>query len=464
MRLRITVLLCCMVISTLASAQSSDIPITVNFNSDLGPMNIDRFSLGQGGLSPEPMFADRTAEIRALKPRVIRLFVQEYFNLLPTSGVYQFKTLDASVDAVVRAGATPLLCIVFKPRKLFPRRDQESVEPTSWKEWEALMHAVVSHYERRNGRGWYWEVGNEWDLQSGGGTPYHMTPEQYTRFYEHTVTAIRRADPKARVGGPGQAFISAPLIPALLEFCDKNTIPLDFISWHGYQNDPQWFRHSIDSMHLLLREHPKLHPQTVIDEWNMDPSQEDVDPRLQPVFIAETTFQMIESGLDLSCYFQIRDYPFDDDAFKAFYPLQDVAEQERFWDRHLVQFGLFDFQNQVRPAYFVFKLLERLTGDRIALESGSDTVHGLATHDNALGVSSILLWNYSEKEVDVSVHLHNIPTQTMASRYVLDATGPNNGEAARLRPQPTQTLSSGDGNLYFRLAPWGITLVSLEKR
>jgi hypothetical protein len=215
-------------------------------------------------------------------------------------------------------------------------------------------------------------------------------------------------------------------------------------------------------MHDLLRQHPSLHPETVIDEWNMDPAPGDIDPRLQPAFVAETTFQMISAGLDLSCYFHIRDYPFDEDAFKNFYPAHDVAEQKRFWDRHPIYFGLFDYQNQVRPAYFVFKLLERLTGDRIALDSSSDTVHGLATYDKTLGASSILLWNYSDKETDLSIHLNNIPTGTTASRYVLDALSPNAADAARLQPQPTQKLSKGSGDLSFRLQPWGITLVSLE--
>jgi hypothetical protein len=215
-------------------------------------------------------------------------------------------------------------------------------------------------------------------------------------------------------------------------------------------------------MHAMLRQHPSLHPETVIDEWNMDGGPENNDPRIQPAFIVETTFQMVEAGLGLSCYFHIRDYPFDDEAFKKFYPAHDVAEQKRFWDRHPIYFGLFDYQNQVRPAYFVFKLLERLTGDRIALESSSTAVHGLATFDKPLGVSSILVWNYSDKATDVSVHLNNIPADTTASRYLLDATGANNEDTARLRPLPAQKLAKGDGNLSFRLEPWGITLVSLE--
>jgi xylan 1,4-beta-xylosidase len=463
MRIYIFALLSRIFVLSLASAQMSSTTVTVNLNNQLGPMKIDRFSLGQGGASSEPMFPDRTAEIRALRPRVIRLFLQDYYNLLPAPGKYQFATLDASVDLILKARATPLLCIVFKPKILFPRIDQDLVEPNSWVAWDSLIYSLVHHYKERNGGGWYWEVGNEWDDQGGGGTPYHMTPAQYTRFYEHTVAAIRRADPKARVGGPAQGDFTAAIIPALLPFCDKNKIPLDFVSWHGYHNDPQWFRQTIDSMHEQLRKHPSLHPETVIDEWNIALDQGDVDPRFQPAFIAETTFQMVEGGLDLSCYFQIRDFPLDEDEFKKFDPPSVVADGEQFWDRRPSYLGLFDLQNQVRPAYFVFKLLERLTGERVEVRSNSAEVHGLATVDKSLGISSILLWNYSDKVTDVNLHLNKIPTGGNVWRYLLDATGPSYDDTARLRPQPVQKLSKGDGLLSFRLEPWGVTLVSLEE-
>lgn len=43
-------------------------------------------ALGQGGLSGEPMWEQRLAESRALHPRLIRLFVQEYFGVPPRFG------------------------------------------------------------------------------------------------------------------------------------------------------------------------------------------------------------------------------------------------------------------------------------------------------------------------------------------------------------------------------------------
>jgi len=60
---------------------------------------------------------------------MIRLFIQEYFDLLPERGRYQFATLDRSVETIRKAGAEPLMYICFKPGVLFPKIDHGVVEP-----------------------------------------------------------------------------------------------------------------------------------------------------------------------------------------------------------------------------------------------------------------------------------------------------------------------------------------------
>src|SRR5262249_19756080 len=97
-----------------AVAQTREVSVRASFGERLGPLEIDRMALGQGGLSDEPMWDSRIGEIRALRPRLIRLFIQEYFQLLPENGRYHFETLDHSVESILKAGAKPLMCICFK--------------------------------------------------------------------------------------------------------------------------------------------------------------------------------------------------------------------------------------------------------------------------------------------------------------------------------------------------------------
>src|SRR5947209_1362582 len=126
------------------------VKVTVTFDRSLGPLEIDRVaSLGQGGLSEEPMWEGRAAEVRALRPRVIRLFLQEYFDVMPEKGRYDFGKIDAVVDLVQRCGAEPLMCIAFKPKALFPRIDPAAVEPEDWDEWGRLIEAMVRRYKDR---------------------------------------------------------------------------------------------------------------------------------------------------------------------------------------------------------------------------------------------------------------------------------------------------------------------------
>ena len=110
----------CLQWGDVAQAQTHSGTVKVVFDQRMGPLDIDRMALGQGGLSDEPMWDDRVAEVRSLRPRLIRLFVQEYFQLLPAWGRDHFETLDRSVDTILKAGAKPLMCICFKPALLAP--------------------------------------------------------------------------------------------------------------------------------------------------------------------------------------------------------------------------------------------------------------------------------------------------------------------------------------------------------
>ena len=445
-----------------AAAQSRKATLTLDFSKNLGPAQMDRISLGQGGLSPDPMWDSRIAEVRALHPRLIRLFVQEYFDVMPAIGKYHFETLDRSVDEIVQAGAIPLMCITIRPKVLYPKIDQDIVDPADYGVWDTLISAMVGHFKQRGLSGIYWEVGNEGDIGELGGSPYRFTPENYVRYYRHTVEAILQADPTAHVGGPAIASYTSPLLPALLDAADREKVPLSFISWHIYNSDPQAVQRTIVYMHDLLAKYPSLHPETILDEWNMALTAPPADPRIQPAFIAETAWRMKESGLDDSCYYQIRDYHVDRAQFAAYMSPGGASFMASWWNRMPQYSGLFDYQNVMRPAYFSFELLARLTGDR--LEAGSDDghVHAFLTFDKVYDYYSLMFWNFSESPVDVSLNLQSLPETLTAHRRELDASTPSQDENARLHPLEDVTLTSNPARVRIHLGPYGIQFWSLE--
>lgn len=448
--------------ASLSNAQEQPAQVVVSFDERLGPMQIERMALGQGGLSEEPMWADRIAEIRALKPALVRLFIQEFFNLLPERGQYHFETLDRSIDTILQTGAKPLMCICFKPPLLFPEINQDIVEPNDYAEWESLVFNLVRHYRERDAGIRFWEISNEPDIGEDGGCPYRFKPESYTRYYQHTIAAILRADPEAHVGGPAVASVRSPILPALLNFCDTNKVPLHFISWHTYSSNPRAIGETIDVARKLLELHPSLKVETVLDEWNMDLANPPSDPRFQSCFISETIWQMKEGGLDYSCYYHIRDWHAEHDRFAKFMSPTAVAMMTRWWNRTPQFDGLFDYQNTPRPSYFVFKLLSRLRGERLRLTSNHSAVHGFAAHDEQARMFNVMLWNFSAIPVQAEITLGDLPNELRLRHLVFDAQAASNDENIRLRPGSVVKTKKGEHQLKTEFEPYGIQFWTLE--
>lgn len=461
--MRLPLILLPLALAAAASAQERSARVTVHLDRNLGPIEMDRFALGQGGLSDEPMLAGRVAEVRALNPRLIRLFLQEYYDLLPAPGRYHWTTLDAAVDQILATGAKPLMCIAFKPRTLFPRIDQDIVEPDSYPAWEELVYNLVRHYQERGAGIRYWEVSNEPDIGENGGCPYRFQPDSYARYYAHTVRAVLRADPEARVGGPALANPNSPILPALLDFCQREKQPLHFISWHIYSSDPLRIRRTIDRARALLARYPGLRAETFLDEWNMSLSDPVLDPRFQPCYLAEVAWQMREAGLDYSCYYHIRDYHVEPEKFARFMSPAGTALMTKWWNQTSQFDGLFDFQNRVRPAYFTFRLLARLTGDRLALESSDTLVHGFASHDQGLRRSSVLLWNFSPSPATVELVLSGLERKLSGRRLTLDAVHPGDDENDRLRPAGPVAFEPPQAGMKLQLDPYGVTFMYLDR-
>ena len=452
-----------LVLAAAAWAQPRTVDVTVHFDRHLGPMEMGRFALGQGGLSEEPIFAERIPELRVLRPRVIRLFLQQYFDPLPAPGRYRWTTLDASVDMIRKTGAEPLMAIAFKPKALFPRIDQNVVEPASYPEWERLIVAMVRHYKQRGSGIRYWEVANEPDIGEDGGCPYKFTPENYARYYAHTVRAILRADPKARVGGPALANSASPILPALLDFCERENVPIHFVSWHIYSSDPLAIRRTIERTRGLLARHPSLKLETFLDEWNMSLGDPPLDRRFQPCFVAEVAWQMRDAGLDYACYYHIRDYHVRPETFAQFMSPAGVALMTKWWNQMSQFDGLFDFQNQVRPAYYTFRLLARLTGERLALESADAGVHGFATYDDALRRYNVMIWNYAKSPARAAIQFEDLPGNFSGKRLILDALAPGQDENVRLRPAGSLQLAPGSHRLDVELEPYGVTFLFFDR-
>ncbi len=388
--------------------------LAVDISHPIGPIDLRRYALGQGGLSDQPMFDSEVEQVRQLHPELIRLFVQEYFNLYPAHGKYHWTTLDKSIETILATGAKPLMCLCFKPKVLFPRVNDTIVQPNSYPEWEQLVEHLVRHcnVEKKFGIK-YWEVGNEVDLGESGGTPYKFTPDEYTRFYSHTADAILRADPMARVGGPALANYHSPIGTALIRYCGTGKAPLSFFSWHIYNSHPEVFAKSIRMIKKELAQYSRLsHVETIIDEWNMSLANPDLNPYFQPAFVLQTTDDFLKEGLSRSAYYHIRDYYVDPHLFAPFMSPEGTMFMAHWWNTKPQYDGLFDQQGRIRPAYFAFKLLSLMHGEQLQVSGTRPGIGAIASRNGSW--INLVFWSFPQKgrhreSTRVTVNLNPVP-------------------------------------------------------
>jgi hypothetical protein len=173
---------------------------------------------------------------------------------------------------------------------------------------------------------------------------------------------------------------------------------------------------------------------------------------------------MKEAGLDYSCYYHIRDYHVRPEIFSRFMSLDGTAFMARWWNQ-MPQFdGLFDFQNRVRPAYFLFKLLSRLNGQRLPLQSSDPQVHGFAAYNERLQAFNILVWNFSTQPARLDLKLEGESSQLIMRRSVLDAAGPSDDENDRIKWQQPFSQKLESPTISFDLDSYGVSFLSLERR
>ena len=108
-------------------------------------------------------------------------------------------------------------------------------QPRDYNQWAALIDKLVAHWVERYGidevREWFFEVWNEPNLKEF----WTGTREDYFKLYRYTVEAIKGVDASLRVGGPATA--KNEWIEEFLDFCERHSLPADFITTHHYPTD-----------------------------------------------------------------------------------------------------------------------------------------------------------------------------------------------------------------------------------
>ncbi len=156
--------------------------------------------------------------------------------------IYNFQYIDVLYDYILEIGMKPFVELGFMPSAL-ASGDQtifwwrgNVTPPKDYTKWEDLIRNIVQHWTERYGeeevKTWYFEVWNEPNLTPGFWTG---TQEEYFKLYKHAAMSVKSVNSDYRVGGPATA--GAAWEPEMIGFCQKNSVPLDFISTHAYGVD-----------------------------------------------------------------------------------------------------------------------------------------------------------------------------------------------------------------------------------
>lgn len=152
-----------------------------------------------------------------------------------------FYNIDSIFDFLLETGMKPFLELGFMPtpfasgsQTCFHYRGNVT-PPADYGKWNAFIRKFAEHLIERYGReeveSWLFEVWNEPNLNFF----FDGTQEDYFTLYENTARALKAVDEKIRVGGPATSVNA--WIPAFIGYCEKNRVPLDFITTHHYPSD-----------------------------------------------------------------------------------------------------------------------------------------------------------------------------------------------------------------------------------
>jgi len=223
----------------------------------------------------------------------------------------------------------------------------------------------------------------------------------YLHLYVVTARALEtvahQLGTPIEVGGPAAADVGVKpdtiWLGALFAAVVKNHVPLNFVSWHLYDNDPDagpansllngfctlkpkvlppntpcWYNPDLDpSMYgrvtreikAMLAKYPSLHPKLWIDEWNINGGE---DPRQNTSFDAAFAAWALSSaqkaGLSRMCFFRASNSIHGD-------PLNN-------W-------GMFHADGAPKPVFETFRFWHEMRGTLL----GTTVVHGGLSHYSA---------------------------------------------------------------------------------
>jgi xylan 1,4-beta-xylosidase len=391
--------------------------------------------------------------------------------------IYDWTIVDSIFDVLVQRKMKPMVEIGFTPEAMSVKPQPYrhywkpgdkyndiytgwSYPPKDYNKWGELIYQWVKHCAAKYGENevntWRWEVWNEPDI------PYWQgTKEEYFKLYDYSVEAVKRACPKAIVGGPATTDPSNPkakkFLKDFLVHCSQDTnyatgkigSPLDFISFHA-KGSPK-----------VIGEHVRMNLGRELNNVanGFDAVKTSAFPQL-PIIISECDPEGCAAcGMKTSPQNAYRNGTMYSSYTAAAYTrLYELADLYQVNLEGAVTWA-FEFEDQPwfegfrdlatngvdKPVLNVFRMFGKMQGDRVEVvnskafsaiqirDSGvtkaQADVHAFASSDRHS--VSVLLWNYHDDDLEeqaslIRLILKDIPRKkALFEQYRIDKNHSN---------------------------------------
>lgn len=405
-----------------------------------------------------------------------------YFQKPNGKVVYNWQYVDELYDRMLDMGVKPFVELAFFPKDMALKESKTqfwwkanvSVDRNNFKKWHDLVKAFTRHLVDRYGleevKTWYFEVWNEPNL-TGNGAFFHGTRSDYLTLYKEAAHAVKAVNEQLRIGGPATSnfvadkrhegevlehdksvFYSQEVINTrqwkgvwieeFLRYCEKENLPVDFISTHPYPTDyaldPETNRSkgAVRYVHSLQDDINWLHKQLAdskypdaeihLTEWSTSPNSRDNMHDILP-----PAAYIIKSNLD--CLGLANSL--------MYWTFTDIFEEKGGGENIFHGgFGMINYQGLVKPSFHAYRMLHQLGDEKLYY---SDPLFVSRSSKN--GKITALAFNYP-KEYEMAV-----PSAKNFKNYMNASSKTVNFVLKGLKPQSTFTVEILDkehGNIY----------------
>jgi xylan 1,4-beta-xylosidase len=321
-----------------------------------------------------------------------------YFENKDGRPFYNWQYVDELFDFLQSIKMKPFVELGFMPSALASGNQTifwwkgNVTPPKDYLKWNALIKAMVKHWEDRYGpkelASWYFEVWNEPNLK---GAFFTGTQQDYFRLYKETALSIKSVSANYRVGGPATA--GNAWVTDIIDFCTKDKVPLDFISTHDYGVKQGFLDEKGNTGTVLNKER-----NTIAD--HMHQSRMQIKRSLLPdleLHYTEWSASYTPSDPIHDSYHEVayilntvkRAAP--DVNSMSYWTFTDIFEEAgpRATPFH-GGFGLMNYQDIKKPAYYAFKYLNQLGKNELLCADSS----AIVCKDEGGGIQA-LIWNFT---------------------------------------------------------------------